>query len=141
MRIYYLFFINDYIYKQTKNNQLGLYKLFENIYFMKDKDAKLGKKVLEKIITKINRDNLNRFIKNIHKNDMNYINFNYTHILNDFFINENTKMAIYHTYIKIKTNVNFPMFLKDIKNYKNVFVCDFVNLDYFYLKDTFTTVK
>lgn len=50
-------------------------------------------------------------------------------------------MAIYHTYIKIKTNVNFPMFLKDIKNYKNVFVCDFVNLDYFYLKDTFTTVK
>lgn len=84
MRIYYLFFINDYIYKQTKNNQLGLYKLFENIYFMKDKDAKLGKKVLEKIITKINRDNLNRFIKNIHKNDMNYINFNYTHILNDF---------------------------------------------------------
>ena len=39
MRIYYLFFINDYIYKQTKNNQLGLYKLFENIYFMKDKDA------------------------------------------------------------------------------------------------------
>lgn len=141
MRIYYLFFINDYIYKQTKNNQLGLYKLFENIYFMKDKDAKLGKKVLEKIITKINRDNLNRFIKNIHKNDMNYINFNYTHILNDFFINENTKMAIYHTYIKIKTNVNFPMFLRDIKNYKNVFVCDFVNLDYFYLKDTFTTVK
>lgn len=137
MRIYYIFFINDEMYNETKNNPYGLYKILEKIYFMNNEDALLGKKLFDKLTTNIDKENLNRLIKNIHKNNINYINFNYTHVINDFFTNENTKMTINNIFIKIKSSTSFPVFFKDIKNYKNIFVCDFINLDYFYLRETF----
>ncbi len=139
MRIYYIFLINDKIYKETKNNPYALYKLLERIYFMSNDDAKLGKKLFDKLTNRIDKDNLNKLIKSIHKNNINYINFNYTHVINDFFTSESTKLIINNTFLKIKSTSSFPVFFKDIKNYKNIFVCDFVNLDYFYLRESFKT--
>lgn len=134
-----MFLINDTVYKDTKNDPYGLYKLLEKIYFMEEENINLGKKVLERLIFPIDKDNVNRIIKNIHMNNINYINFNYTHVLNDFFTDESTKLSIYNTYLKVKSNATFPIFFKDIKNLKNVFICDFINLDYFYLKETITS--
>lgn len=137
VRIYYVFCIKDDIYKETKNDPYGLYKILEKIYFMNNEEAKLGKKLIERLIIKIDKDNLNTLIKSIHKNNLNYMCFNYTHVINDFFTNESSKMSIHNTFIKIKSSSCFPEFFKDIKNYKNVFICDFINLDYFYLKESF----
>lgn len=141
MRIYYIFFINEEMYKQTKNNQYALFKLLEKIYFMGNEDILLGMKLFEKLTDTIDKDNLNRLIKSIHQDNMNYINYNYVHIINDFYSNENTKLMINNIFLKIKTTSSFPTFFKDIKNYKNVFICDFINLDYFYLKDLFVSEK
>lgn len=136
-----MFFINDEIFKQTKNNQYSLFKLLEKIYFMESNDIYLGVKLFEKLANSINKENMNRLIKSIHKDNMNYMNYNYTHIINDFYSNENTKLMINNIFLKIKTTLSFPTFFKDIKNYKNVFICDFINLDYFYLKDIFLIEK
>lgn len=36
--------------------------------------------------------------------------------------------------IKIKSNINYPSFFENINNYSdNIFVCDFINKDYFWL--------
>ena len=70
---------------------------------------------------------------------MNYDNYNYTcyrstHIINDFYKNETTKLAIKNSHMAINTNMVYPKFFNEIKNLKNIFICDFVNGDYFYLK-------
>ena len=50
---------------------------------------------------------------------------------------EYAKLSIKNANIKIKTNINFPIFLKTIYNYTdNIFICDFVNKDYFWLDKT-----
>ena len=56
--------------------------------------------------------------------------------INDFYFNESTKMIINNSHIKIKTNKNVPSFFYNIRNFKNIFVCDFNNHDYFLLEDT-----
>ena len=36
--------------------------------------------------------------------------------------------------LKIKTNINYPKFFDNINTYSdNIFVCDFINNDYFWL--------
>ena len=67
--------------------------------------------------------------------NINYTCHNNTHILNDFFKNETTKLTINNSHLKLKSNVVYPSFLRDIKNMPNLFVCDFINSDYFFLKD------
>ena len=43
-------------------------------------------------------------------------------------------MVITNSNLKIKSNINNPIFLNDINNfYDNIFVCDFLNKDYFWL--------
>ena len=53
------------------------------------------------------------------------------HILNDGV--EKTKLTVYNTYIKIRTNQNLTSFFKVLNKEKNIFVCDFNNKDYFWL--------
>ena len=53
------------------------------------------------------------------------------HVLNN--LTENTKLTVYNTYIKIKTNKNITDFFKVLENEENIFICDFNNKDYFWL--------
>ena len=81
-------------------------------------------------------DKYNDYIKKNNLGKENYICYNYTHTINDFYFNESTKMIINNSHIKIKTNKNVPSFFYNIRNFKNIFVCDFNNHDYFLLEDT-----
>ena len=48
-------------------------------------------------------------------------------------LTENTKLTVYNTYIKIKTNKNITDFFRVLENEENIFICDFNNKDYFWL--------
>ena len=50
---------------------------------------------------------------------------------------EKTKLTVYNTYIKIKTNKSITSFFKILSNEENVFVCDFNNKDYFWLNKVY----
>ena len=65
-----------------------------------------------------------------------YIHVSYKKTLNKHVLNnltENTKLTVYNTYIKIKTNKNITDFFKVLENEENIFICDFNNKDYFWL--------
>ena len=85
----------------------------------------------------INKDKYNNFIKKENNSNENYMCNNYTHTINDFYSDETTKMIINKSHIKIKSNKNNPSFFYNIKNIKNLFVCDFNNHDYFLLNQSF----
>ena len=53
----------------------------------------------------------------------------------DYFTNEKTKLIINKKFLVIRSNEEIPVFFKDIEeNEKNLFVCDFLNRDYFWLE-------
>ena len=140
MRIFYIFKINDEIAKITKNKPENIYNSLEEIYLMDKNKTKEGKILLENISYKFDKENINLLLKDIYRNNINYTCYENIHTYNDFLKDEQTKIYIYNTHIKIKSNVVNPIFLNDIKNIKNLFVCDFINIDYFWLKNVLTLV-
>lgn len=134
MRLYYIFSIKDSIYKIIKNNPEKLYHLLESIYKLKHEDIRLGYKLFEKTCNFLDKKNLNNLIKNLNYDNMSYTSFRDSHLMNDFYKDESTKLTVNNSHVLIKTNVVYPNFFNEIKTLKNAFVCDFVNEDYFFLK-------
>ena len=140
MRIYYIFKINEDYAKLTKNKPFNLYQVLENIYLMNNEDLILSYKMFEEVAIQIDRKNINTLIFNLYKDNLNYSCFNNVHTYNDYLKGEETKLILNNSHIKVKSNQNFPTFLRDFNGYKNLFVCDFINNDYFWLKDTLKSV-
>ena len=84
----------------------------------------------------MDKENVNDYVKKMNLSKESYICYNYTHTINDFYFDETTKMVINNSHIKIKTNKNVPSFFFNIKAFNNIFVCDFINHDYFLLEDS-----
>lgn len=134
MRTFYLFEIKDYVLNNYKYNYEELYELLESIHYLKTEDISVGFNIFNALVNKINKDKYNNYIKRENYSNECYMCYNYTHTINDFYLNETTKMIINKSHIKIKSNKNNPSFFYNIKNLKNIFVCDFNNHDYFLLE-------
>ena len=139
MRTFYLFEIKENVLKNFKYNYEELYNLLENIHYLKTEDIVLGFNIFNSIVVPLNKEKYNNYIKKNNLEKENYICYNYTHTINDFYFNESTKMIINNSHIKIKTNKNVPSFFYNLRNLKNLFVCDFNNHDYFLLEETIYT--
>lgn len=133
MRIYYIFLIREEMYEITKNNPQKLFEALEKIHLMSSNNLPLSIKAYEKIIKPLEKENIDLLIKNINEDNINYTCFNNTHLINDFYTSENSKLVLNNTYMKLKSNASFPSFFKDIRKMPFLFVCDFINMDYFYL--------
>ena len=84
----------------------------------------------------INKDDLNNQLFLSYKDKSYYTKFLNTHMINDYFTHEKTKLIVNKKYLVIKSNEEVPLFFKDIdRNEKNLFVCDFINKDYFWLEE------
>ena len=136
MRTFYLFDIKENVLKNYRNNYEELYGLLESIHYLKTEDIILGFNIYQKLVNPMKKEEYNDYIKKNNLGKENYICYNYTHTINDFYFNESTKMIINNSHIKIKTNKNVPSFFYNIRNFTNIFVCDFNNHDSFLLEDT-----
>lgn len=135
MRVYYVFLIKKEIYDITKDKPENLYKLLESIYLLNNDDVVLGFKMFDKICKVIPKKNISKLIKDTLLEDLTYTSFSSTHMINDFFNNETSKLLLNNSHIKIKSNTMYPKFFRILESIPNLFVCDFINMDYFFLKD------
>ncbi len=131
MRTYHIFKINSNISKLYYNRTYYLYKMFEEIFLSTIGDLDKNINVYKKLILSYNVKKINSLLyrNNLKENNYNK-ELNSHKIIKD---NEKSKLLIHDSFIKIKSNINFPIFLKDLKKEKNLFVCDFSNRDYFWL--------
>ena len=137
MRTYYIFNINNYFTYMYKNKPYRIYKILEEMYNVKKSDIVLSYKLFEQIAYSFNKNKLNEYVKYLFKNNTSYYNRLNSHIICNN--QEYTKLTINNSNIKIKSNINYPSFLDILINYSdNIFVCDFINKDYF-LKKVLTT--
>ena len=111
MRTYYIFNVNKYYGYMYKDNPFKMYKIFEEIYYSRDYNSIKAYHVLEEIANPFNKIMLNEYIYNEYKYKYGYKRKDNIHYLNT------TDKSILR-----------------INNYNNnLFVCDFENMDYFWL--------
>ena len=131
MRVYYLFKINDSFSKLYYNKTYYLYKMLEQISMSSKNDFIISYRLFEQIAKPFDKTNINSNLYKAFSFDQNYTKTLNKHILDDGI--EKTKLTVYNTYIKIKTNKNITEFFKILSSGNNIFVCDFNNKDYFWL--------
>ncbi len=132
MRKFYIFNINQEFAILTRELPYNLYKTLEELYYLKQQDYSIGVAIFEKVALPIDKKNLNINIFNEFKNNQYYTKFNNLHMINNYYSNEKTTLAINKAFLTLETTTIHPSFLKELKN-SNYFACDFKNKDYFWL--------
>ena len=123
MRLFYIFKVNH------KYNKEELFNILNKIYLNELRNSyKYYKELIVPINSKIN----NNIYKYYH-NDNNYSKFKNIHLYNNYYTLEKSKLIIKNSYMLLDTNSIKSIFFKYLKRSSNIFICDFNNLDYFYL--------
>lgn len=132
MRLFYIFYIKDYVYDTYNKYPYQLYKILEDTYYVSKHDLVLSSNYYEQITNKFNKLFINNYLSINYKLNSYYLFKNNTHILSNN--SENSKLIVSSNCLKLKTNVNYPTFFDTLIKYKNnIFICDFQNQDYFWL--------
>lgn len=131
MRTYYIFNVNRYFSYMYKNKPFKMYKIFEEIYYSKSYDSLSTYRNFETVAVPFNKAMLNEYIYYEFKLKYGYNRNGNKHNLNT---SENSTLQINNYNIKLITENNYSVFFKYLNNYNsNLFVCDFENMDYFWL--------
>lgn len=134
MRTFYVFKITDEFANLTKDCPFNLYKSMEQIYFLNKKDFDLAYRMFETIAVAFSKKEINHIIFSDYRHNEFYTKFNNTHMLNNYYSDEQTELTVRNAHLVIKSNSNTPAFLNDLRKEKNLFICDFGNKDYFWLE-------
>jgi len=136
MRIYYIFYINNYFANFYRKKTYTIYKMLESIKNIKEYDLVLSYKLYSQIAIPFNKIKVNEYILNSYDNSYFYYKSSNIHIIENLSLNERSKLVVGNANLKLKSNINYSTFLSIINSYSdNLFVCDFVNKDYFWLSN------
>jgi len=135
MRTFYLFKIKKSYSELTHDTPYNLFKAIENVYYLKQEDLSYFNNFFVQIRDTFNKEYLDNNIFEFYKNKYSYTKVNNVHMINDYYTAEKSKLIISKSYLYIKSTKNLPTFLKAITRKDNIFVCDFVNKDYFWLEE------
>lgn len=133
MRTFYLFNISDSIYNLTRDDTFPLYHSFSKIKKLNKHDLSLGINIYDQLVTAFEKDKFSKKIYDFYKECDFYSVYKNDHSYINKYRDENSKLFVKNSYLKIITNKQVPEFFKYLKKKKNFFVVDFENKDYFYI--------
>ena len=132
MRVFYIYNINDYFCSVYDKYPYKLYKMLEDAYLTNRFNIKSSYNIYEQMINNYNKLFLNNYIFSNNKLDIYYYNKDNMHIISNR--REYSKLMVTSYILKLESSINYPKFFDNIHNYSdNIFVCDFINKDYFWL--------
>ena len=134
MRHFYIFNINKELVNLTKINPSTLFNTFNDLSRVSDSDLINAINIYDSITKPINKSVISKKIFENYIADTNYSKYMYTHTYNNYFDQENSKLTINNTYIKLDTTSINSIFFNFLKKFNYLFVCDFDNNDYFWLE-------
>ena len=111
MRVYYIFIVNDFFSNFYNSRPSSLYKIFEQVYNLNNNDIILGYRIFEQIAIPFNKNNVNEYIYNRHCGELSYSRNVNVHIIKNLYYDEISKLIVYNSHLKIKTNINYSSFL------------------------------
>lgn len=136
MRKYYLFVIQKDFYEVYKNNSFVLFKTLENLWRIKKTDFSYGLSLYDALCQTFDVPLLNRYFKG--KYASRIVSKDNRHII----VNEKKHyyvlIELHYSCTIVLTNINMPNVLRDFNYYnRRIFVCDFVNEDFFWLDNQY----
>ena len=135
MRIFYVFNIKKEVYEIYRDTPSVIYNFFNQLYYFKKDNLDYGNTIFKQVANRFNKEALDLKLYIRLHNKMRYIKRGDEHIINNLYKDEISIMKIKKSYIVINTNNNFTEFFEFLnEEYRECFVCDFVNQDYFYLR-------
>ena len=132
MRTFYIFQIKREMVALTEELPYNLYKTLEEIYLLDKSKISYGKDIMDQLIIPLNKENYNKAIYQINKDNDFYMKIGDVHSIYNKYRDEKTTITIKKSHIILQTN----SLIKNIKNFlptNNLFVCDFTNKDYVWL--------
>ena len=109
-----------------KNNNNNIYILFKSIYTYDKKDILIAFDLFNDICLPINVDFISDYMFSKLKSDEYYTKYRDVHMYNNYFTNEVSKMNVLKSHIKIKSNFYNNIFIDNLKEITDLFVCDFM---------------
>ena len=135
MRTFYIFSINKSFYNLMKNNPYHLFKTMEDIHSFNNSDISVAYDLFTQISSPFDKSLINnKLFKELNDLDF-YSKFRNVHRIQNKYIPEDTMLVVNKAFLILESNILKPAFLNALKDYKNLFVCDFKNKDYFWLNE------
>ena len=141
MKTFYIFKINKNYIALSKTSPDNMYLLFKSISNHKKNDVIVAYDLLKEISLPINKDFFNEFIYMKLRYNDSYTKYRNIHMFNDYLNGETSKMNINNSHIKIKSNKSDNVFIHNLNNIDNLFLCDFKNNYYKYLINKEKTIS
>lgn len=101
---------------------------------LNETEQEYGINMYEKMVSPINKIELNNYLFTSYRNNDHYTKFMNTHIYNNYYNDEETKLRIGNAYLIMETTAAKPEFFSKLKVNSNLFACDFQNQDYFWIE-------
>jgi len=134
MRTFYIFKIKEEYANLTKNNPYHLFKMLSYIYNLEREEINRGVELFNKMTDNFNSKKLDIDIFKNYRENYFYTKFKNIHQMNNIYKKEESKLIIRKKFLLLKSTVIRPVFLDDLREYHNIFFCDFENKDYFWLE-------
>lgn len=134
MRKFYMFSIQKKYEGETAKDIKSIYAILENLYYLNTNKFNYGVSIYNQLCKKINSELL---LKTLKEKCPQYEYNGRRVIINDL---EKSLLEINNCCLILYTNANISAFLKYINSVNNnIFVCDFENNDFFWLKKIIRT--
>lgn len=134
MRTFYVFKIKDEYARLTKNNPYHLFKMFSYIYNIDRKEIEVGRDLFYQLVERLKSKEMDIQLFKKYQDNFFYTKFKNIHQVNNIYKKEESKLIVHRHFLLLKSTVIRPAFLQDLKEYPNIFLCDFENKDYFWLE-------
>jgi len=136
MRTFYIFKIKEEYSKLTKNIPDNLYHAFLKMKLSAPYNLEHIMHEYHSIIMDLDREQLNNHFYQTLKASDGYMLYRYTHMYNDYYSGEISKLILYRSFFILKSNQLNSLFFSVLEQIPHLFVIDFENKDYFWLADT-----
>lgn len=133
MRTFYVFKIKDEYSKLTQNIPYNLYNTYLSIRMSNPDNIEYIYNQYRSITDKVSVSEINDYLLGKMKSYDGYSIYRNTHMYNDYYSDEVSKLIIYNSYFVLKSNKPNSTFFIALFNIPNLFVIDFENKDYFWL--------
>lgn len=142
MRRFYIFNIRKELLSLYKESQDNLYKILLSIKETNESELVYAYNLFKQICSCIDTLNLNNKLYLKMHNDLVYTKIDNEHIINNLYKDEVSILKVKKSHLVLDSNSSYSSFLNILTEYNNnLFVCDFVNGDYFFLEDIHLIVE
>ncbi len=133
MQTFYIFRIKREYRELTKNDEYTLFKTIDSINHINKNNLDLAYNLLTNINIKFNKEVLSQNLYNNLKHLDGYTLFKNKHKYINYFTKEKSELIIKNNYLILISNKENNRFIKELKKIKNLFICNFSALDYYWV--------